>query len=153
MIDELTLGFVALPVAALGIVAASIGAITEGIVVLRERSRQREIKQREEAIELVVEDLNKDLVKVFFPNVPPPRRRHNIHCPTCGRFAKKVWDSEVVVECAKHGVEVRWKDIPADWASKPVAPQIAISPITGPVSIIVRNDARKLTDEFEFSSS
>lgn len=75
------------------------------------------------------------------PSTPRVGYRHNIHCPRCGRFSKLVPGYELAVECARHGIQVRWKDSVADWAKTgsidivDSVPDYFVEPVTGPISI------------------
>jgi rubredoxin len=109
-----------------------------------------------EAYEIaVIEDqLHEVMIEMFYRPEPVTNYRHNIHCPLCGRFSKKVMEMDDVVDCHAHGIQVRWRDIPVDWASIPVAPGVQFMnvlesasyetmmvPLTQPIDIITTPEA------------
>lgn len=138
-----------LGVAGLGILTAGFFAVYESVI--KHNNKKRTITE-----EKLNEVLDQVMMEVLFPEVEPIKNyRHNIHCPSCGRFAKMVLNSHTIVECKAHGVQVRWKDIPVDWATNTATGEIpTIStphqelgveiPLTGPINIIVPDDAREL---------
>lgn len=143
---ELTLAFGAMGIAVLAMIAASLGAIIQFEVTPSDIYRK--LSQRYWA-----RKVNEAISHLEPEPLPIPNYRHNIHCPSCGRFAKRVFQSNEMVECKHHGVLIRWKDLPVDWISRPIAPGVtlqveivpAIEPIefkevslsTGPIPIII----------------
>lgn len=129
--DDLTIGLIALAGAGLGIILASFFGVLRAIDVYL----QRRDAKRTYAEALIEDRLVEALNELYYaPSTPAVNHRHNIHCPSCGRFSKKVLDMTDVVECKVHGVQVRWKDMPVDWAIQPVAEGVTI--VTGPINII-----------------
>lgn len=108
--------------------------------------------------EAITEDLiRNDLLQLALELADPPAKpnyRHNLHCPCCGRFSARVIpDSSSVMACSKHGMQVRWEEMPIDWAvPMPVidwAPTVQIQvipktmdlePATGAIDLIFPHD-------------
>jgi hypothetical protein len=107
-LDEMLLpgGLVALGVALVAIVAATVGAIGSAVRWTRERRWNRaqeehmvEVIDTAERIDAVVEDLHALDRKVHY--------RHNIHCPACGRFARQAEGFPAgVADCGLHGIGI-----------------------------------------------
>lgn len=144
--QELQYALWCLAFALLGILASMIGALTQATQALIRKYHEHKARQAQQLEEVLNEALDEVMVNVFFPKEPQVTNyRHNIHCPSCGRFSKRVWGSSLVVECKVHGVEIRWKDVPADWAQKPVTPEVVIRElptlelevITGPIPVMI----------------
>lgn len=120
---------------------------------------------RTEVKQLLIEEHLEDVLDKLEEVIHPPKvvnHRHNIHCPSCGRFAKRVLGMGSVVECKHHGVQVRWKDMPIDWAVIPLAEGVTLStqpvvvsealpwdeplPITQPIPILIPDDLSELEE-------
>lgn len=145
----------------LGLLTAMTMVMGKGIIsVMQYYARRVEVAQAYEVA--VIEDVLHEALVVVEEEIhnPTPSYRHNIHCPTCGRFAKRVFGYDNVVNCHKHGVTVRWKDFPVDWAVQAIAPgvtlvrepslttqEIAIIPVTAEMEIIVPDDLSELYAE------
>jgi len=142
------LAFIALGAAGLGLLASSTAGLLSLYWWLKDR---RELAAEHEAA-LIEHSLHEALLELQFPDPPAPNYRHNIHCPGCGRFAKRVLGMDNVVECKHHGVQVRWNDLPIDWISTPVSgvkvyvdphpvtAPIALIPITAPIDLPVLDE-------------
>lgn len=92
-------------------------------------------QERAEAIE----EVKVDLMVLELERTEPPRNwRHNLHCPRCGRFSRRVFPGDdTVVECAAHSVQVRWKDIPVSWQEQILLVGEEVVPVTtSPVSVV-----------------
>lgn len=76
--------------------------------------------KRQSVVEVKLEEIL-DTLSIEVLHAKPKNYRHNIHCPTCGRFSKKVWGTTSVIECSKHGVEVVWKEVDVEWLSRPIS--------------------------------
>lgn len=126
------LGLVCLGVAALGILAC---------LYQLARARWREHRRRQwdrarvahleavEALAIANDVVRNELMVLEMPVPKPPNYRHNLHCPTCGRFSARVTGlPDSVVECHAHGVVVRV--MPVDWSGPiPIITAVAV-PIT-----------------------
>lgn len=147
---ELFVGLAALGVAVLGAGASTVLGLSQ----LRGHLRQRSHAEAELTEAYALDQLRTDLMvlemEYQFPD-KPPSNRHNLHCPSCGRFARRVLDgNDTVVFCSVHEMQVVWKDIPVDWATEPTvhiegvpvhhevvsAEAELILPMTGPIDII-----------------
>jgi hypothetical protein len=96
--DELTPAF-ALLGASLALLAASIAAGVELEIAPRVRSRLQRHRLAAQLAQLVAQH----------DEAPAPRRRHNAHCPACGRFARVTSSGPrgTWTRCAVHGVRLR----------------------------------------------
>lgn len=140
-------------VALSGAVVATVVAVPTWIGYWRRwaeaRAHEREVAAAHER-GLVDDAIRNDLMVLehFGPDEdvsphPVKKPRHNVHCATCGRFAKRVLDIDpnTLSECKVHGVVVRWSSIPTDWALRPVGLHLAIDhtgisdPVTAPIYI------------------
>jgi hypothetical protein len=164
MTDEIIfiVGIVALPIAILGIILSIISLLWQAYTKRRD-ARAEIIAAHEVAI--VEDSIHERLITAEIEIHGPekvPNYRHNIHCPLCGRFSKRVFGLNDVVECSAHGVQVRWRDIPTDWASVPLYDRaimtvepvyanklVGLVPITQPIDIIVPDD---LSDLYEMGA-
>lgn len=143
-----------------GLILALIGTIASGVgmsMMLSHSYRQRRAVRAEaqayeiaretaEAVDGVRTDL---LVLELEVTTKPVNYRHNVHCPACGRFARRALpESNLVVVCSAHDLLVRWKDVPVDWYSAPAmvvqgqpitlvsADPVSMDPVTEPLHII-----------------
>lgn len=132
--DIITIGLVAMGCAGLGVTSAGFFGVREGIIWLRDKAEAKMVQQQlgvEESLNLALDDVMAE--KIYIYSTPVTSKRHNIHCPSCGRFSKRVMGLDNVVECKAHGIQVRWKDIPVDWAAIPVAEGVTLN--TGPITL------------------
>jgi hypothetical protein len=156
--QELQIGMVLLVLALLAFAYSGTLGTIQAVTYLRIRHLQSKQEAVEETLNLA---LDQTMVEVFCPDVEPPKPnyRHNIHCPSCGRFAKKFEGSTTIVICKVHEMQVRWQDEPIDWLSKPVTEGVIVSydnpldmlefemammPLTEPLDIIIPDDLTEL---------
>jgi hypothetical protein len=157
--DLLALGVVALGVA----LAALLAAIFCGLWALSDHLRQR-ADAREAEVEfaevqteaLAIDELRTDILllemEYQFEEERRANYRHNVHCPACGRFSRRVFGHDDIVECSKHEIQVVWKEVPVDWAVQPSAfvegifiteqhihaeQEVTLLPLTAPIDIVV----------------
>lgn len=163
-------GVVALGLALAGIVGASVASVPTARSALAQRRAARAEAEAYLAAWSEAETTNviRDDLMVLEMEIEqearPKNYRHNVHCPTCGRFARRLDPaSPTIVVCAVHEVQVRWKDIPVDWANsvafvegqsvqimpihlaEPVElTTVMVSDLSGPIPIIVPDDLSML---------
>lgn len=123
--ELLTLGVAALGVAGLGLTVSTVMASVQLAGHLRQRAVARDefralASAQEEAtvIDLLRNDIMVLEMEYQFPE-RPVNYRHNVHCPKCGRFARRVFEGNDIVFCKVHEMQVDWKHMPVDWASAP----------------------------------
>lgn len=123
--ELLTLGVAALGVAGLGLVASGIGGIAQARWLLAQRAVARAklgalgvVQEEAILLDLLRNDIMVLEMEYQFPD-KPVNYRHNVHCPVCGRFARRVFEGNEVVFCKVHEMQVDWKHMPVDWASAP----------------------------------
>jgi len=122
----LILALIALGLAGIGLLAASVYGVIELIWYIQARMVFSRLWDEAHTEHALYERLNKLLYLK-----PKPNYRHNIHCPSCGRFAKRVWGMDTVVECHVHAVQFREWDVAVDWATVPLAPGVTL--VTDPI--------------------
>ena len=141
--ELLTLGVAALGVAGLGLAVSTVMGSVQLAGHLRQRSHERaEARGFAQALALAQEEatlldqLRNDIMvlemEYQFPD-KPVNYRHNLHCPTCGRFARRVFEGDDVLFCSVHEMQVDWKHMPVDWAS---APSVHVEGVTIHTEII-----------------
>lgn len=147
---EIALCIGALGLAGLGIIFSIAGGISQAISHVRRRKYEAHTGE----IQIIQSTLEQALDDQLYLE-PPHRNRHNIHCPKCGRFAKRVLDHDDITDCKVHGVQVRWREMPVDWALFPVTQGVTMvmdtpfidelfAPSTGPLPIIIPDDLSDL---------
>lgn len=123
---------------------ALLAALTFGGVEAVRKIRFRLEYNRDWKLALIEHELWTNLNDLLYTTPPVTNHRHNVHCPTCGRFSKRVMGFSHVVECKVHGTQVRWADMPVDWATVPVTEGVTLSlepmPVTAEISIIDTTD-------------
>lgn len=149
---ELVVGFALLGATGIGLMASlSLGAV-QLLEILKKRRTLGQCQVEAQALDQLRTDLMILEMEYQFPD-KPASRRHNLHCPVCGRFAKRLLhDSESVVVCVKHDMQIVWKSIPVDWTVpehttvngvlvttevvQPETAAILLPVLTGPVPIV-----------------
>lgn len=149
---ELAVSLTLLGATGVALVASLALGASQVISLLRQRHALAQCQLEAQAIDQLRTDIMILEMEYQFPD-KPVNRRHNLHCPVCGRFAKRMLhDSDSVVVCAKHDMQIVWKAIPVDWAEpehitvsgvtittevvQPETAAILLPALTGPIPII-----------------
>lgn len=136
-------GMVALSVALAGALASSVGAAGDARRALAQRRARRDearaweqSRAQAQAIDGVKTDLM--VMELEIKQDQEVRNyRHNLHCPRCGRFARRIFPGEnAAVSCSVHAVQVRWMDIPVEWGKTVAAVAQGVTVTTAPVQIV-----------------
>lgn len=140
-----------------------------GLIQLHGHLRQRSGLRRAQTEALAIDGLRTELMVMEWEHElaeRSPSYRHNVHCPKCGRFSRRIFEDEVVVFCSVHEMVVDWKAMPVDWANTlvpvedgswasitiepaPVTGPILLAPVTEPVAVIPELDPKLLEERIE----
>lgn len=157
----MTIVYVLFAIICLGLIASIIGALIELDHRIQDKRRARAMELDHQ--EAIVGDLiRNDLIQLEEELLNPEPEvkanyRHNLHCPVCGRFSSSIGaDVKSAMGCKLHGIQVRWEEMPIDWAIAPLAviegvrirtqaipvmqPRQLTTPLTGAIDIIFPHD-------------
>lgn len=153
-----------LDIIGLGLLAISlIGAGTGSFFAVREQLERKRARQPQPIKEMLDEEVrvaHEHVAEAVYIPAAPQSRRHNIHCPKCGRFSKRWHGLDYIMVCKVHDVQMRWveglvipQNLVIEGATLHTQPIIVpafvadiIHPVTEPIDILVPDDLAELDE-------